>query len=225
MPVPVKAPAKEVQVKQAGAKQAQARDPERTRGHILAAARKAFARYGLAGARVDAIAEAARANKRMIYYYFTDKEGLFLATLEQIYAELGAASEALDLEADPETALARYVDFIWTYYLDHPDAIAILNSENLHGGRHLRHSSRVRQIEVPFVDKLSGMLERGVEAGVFRPGLDAVALHITVVALAYFFLGNNITLSIFFDRDLSSPAARRAWRRHMQSTLKAMLAA
>ena len=215
MPVTAKAPAKKVQT----------RDAERTRGQILAAARAAFARHGLAGARVDAIAEAARANKRMIYYYFADKEDLFLATLEQIYAELSAASEALDLDASPETALSRYVDFMWTYYLENPEAIAILNSENLHGGRHLKLSTRIREFEAPFVKKLSQMLRRGVEAGVFRGNVDAVSVHITVVALAYFFLGNNTTLSIFFGRDLSSPAARRAWRRHMQTTVKAMLAA
>ena len=204
---------------------ATSRDPERTRGRILEAARKAFARHGLAGARVDAIAVASGLNKRMIYYYFTDKEGLFLATLEQIYAELCAASDALDLDIPPQTAFSRYVDFMWAYYLDHPEAISILNSENLHSGRHLRRSAQLRGLERPFVDKLAGLLERGAEAGVFRPGLDAVTIHISVVALAYFFLGNNTTLSLFFDRDLSSPAAQRAWRRHMQNTLKAVVAA
>ncbi len=201
------------------------RDPERTRAKVLAAARKAFARNGLAGARVDAIAEASGANKRMIYYYFTDKEGLFLAVLEEIYAELCAASDALDLIAPPDIALTRYIDFVWTYYLNNPETVTILNSENLHGGRHLRRSGKVRQFERPFVDKLTGLIERGQAIGAFRPGLDAVTVHITVVALAYFFLANNTTLSIFFDQDLSSPAAQRAWRRHMQSAVKSILAA
>ena len=209
----------------AARKRGTVRDPERTRAKVLAAARKAFARNGLAGARVDAIAEASGANKRMIYYYFTDKEGLFLAVLEEIYAELSAASDALDLIAPPETALTRYIDFIWTYYLNNPETVTILNSENLHGGRHLRRSGKMRQLERPFIDKLTGLIERGVAAGVFRPGLDAVTLHITVVALAYFFLGNNTTLSIFFDQDLSSPAAQRAWRKHMHATVKAVLVA
>lgn len=200
------------------------RDPERTRARILAAARKAFARHGLAGARVDAIAEASRANKRMLYYYFGDKEGLFLATLEEIYAELCAASDALDLDAAPDTALSRYIDFMWSYYLDNPEAIAILNSENLHGGRHLRRSKAVRNLERPFVDKLSRLLVQGADGKLFKPGLDAVTIHVTVVALAYFYLGNNTTLSIFFDRDLSSQTAQRAWRRHMQATLKAIVA-
>ncbi len=201
------------------------RDPERTRARVLAAARKAFARNGLAGARVDAIAEASGANKRMIYYYFTDKEGLFLAVLEEIYAELCAASDALDLIAPPEKALTRYIDFIWTYYLNNPETVTILNSENLHGGRHLRRSGKMRQLEKPFVDKLTGLIERGVAAGVFRPGLDAVTVHITVVALAYFFLANNTTLSIFFDQDLSSPSAQRAWRRHIHESVRAILLA
>lgn len=201
------------------------RNPERTRARVLEAARNAFANHGLAGARVDAIAEASGANKRMIYYYFTDKEGLFLATLEQIYAELCAASGALDLEAPPEKALARYIDFVWTYYLEHPEAVTILNSENLHGGRHLKRSAKVRDLERPFVDKLALLLQRGAEAGVFRAGLDPVTIHITITAMTYFFLGNNTTLSIFFARNLASAKARRDWRRHMQASLKAIVGA
>lgn len=201
------------------------RNPERTRARVLAAARNAFARHGLAGARVDAIAEASGANKRMIYYYFTDKEGLFLATLEQIYAELSAASGTLDLDAPPEQALARYIDFVWTYYLEHPDTVTILNSENLHGGCHLKRSDKVADLGRPFVDKLGLLLRRGAEAGVFRPDLDPVTIHITVTAMTYFFLGNNTTLSVFFGRNLASAKSRRDWRRHIQASVRAIVAA
>lgn len=199
------------------------RDPGRTRARILEAARRAFAAQGLGGARVDAIAEASGANKRMIYYYFNDKEGLFRAVLEGIYEELCAAAETLDLEAPPDVALARYVDFVWDYYSGHPEVIAILNSENLHGGRHMRGSERIRALERPFVGQLDRLLERGVAAGAFRPGIDAMSLHVTVVGLFYFFLGNGTTLSIFFDRDLQGSRARDGWRAHVHSVTTAML--
>ncbi|MDX5360988.1 MAG: TetR family transcriptional regulator [Alphaproteobacteria bacterium] len=199
------------------------RDPDRTRARILAAARRAFADHGLAGARVDAIAEASGANKRMLYYYFGDKEGLFRAVIEAIYEELCTAAGALDLDAPPEDALMRYVDFIWGYYTANPEAITLLNSENLHGARHLSQSQRVREIEAPFGAKLDALLGRGRAAGLFRDGLTATHLHITVVALAYFFLSNNATLSIFFGEPLGTPAARDAWHAHMRTSVRAMV--
>jgi len=73
------------------------RDPARTRGSILASATAEFARYGLGGARVDRIAERAGANKRMLYYYFGDKDGLFLAALEARYAHIRNAERTLRL--------------------------------------------------------------------------------------------------------------------------------
>ena len=123
------------------------RDPERTRARILAAATEEFARYGLGGARVDRIATRAGANKRMLYYYFRDKDNLFLAALEARYAHIRAAERALDLEhLEPREALRRLVEFTWRYFLDHPEFLTLLNSENLHKGRHVRRSRRVPQM-------------------------------------------------------------------------------
>src|SRR5688500_2379717 len=123
------------------------RDPERTKARILAAATAEFARYGLGGARVDRIAARAGANKRMLYYYFRDKDNLFLAALEARYAHIRAAERALDLEhLEPREALRRLVEFTWGYFLDHPEFLTLLNSENLHKGRHVRRSRRVPQM-------------------------------------------------------------------------------
>jgi AcrR family transcriptional regulator len=71
------------------------RDPVRTRAAILAAATAEFASKGLKGARVDTIARRAGANKRMIYHYFADKEGLYLAALEATYAAIRTAEIGL----------------------------------------------------------------------------------------------------------------------------------
>ena len=120
------------------------RDPERTRQKILAAATEEFARYGLGGARVDRIALRAGANKRMLYYYFRDKDNLFLAALEGRYAHIRAAERSLDLEhVEPRRALRRLVEFTWNYFLAHPEFMTLLNSENLHKGRHVRRSRSV----------------------------------------------------------------------------------
>lgn len=201
------------------------RDPDRTRARILSAARAAFAARGLAGARVDAIAEGSGANKRMLYYYFGDKDGLFVAVLEQIYEELTEAAARLDLDQPPLQALDAYVDFVWGYYRDNRDAIAILNSENLHGARHVAASETVRQLEAPFVARLDALLARGRAAGVFRSDLDAFRLHLSTVALAYFYLSNSASLSVFFNRDLASAAALGGWAAHVRDAVRRIVAA
>ena len=145
------------------------RDPERTRHNILDAATAEFARYGLGGARVDRIAERAGANKRMLYYYYGSKEELFLAVLEASYEHIRSAERELDLEhRDPRQALKRLVEFTWRYYLDHPEFVTLLNSENLHKGRHVRRSRRVRQMHSVLVNTLRAILQRGEEKILLR---------------------------------------------------------
>ena len=191
------------------------RDPERTRGRILDAATAEFARFGLGGARVDRIAQRAGANKRMLYYYFGSKEALFLAALEASYARIRNAERALDLEhSDPREALRRLVTFTWQYFLRNPEFMNLLNSENLHKGRHVRRSERVREMHSPLVETLRGILRRGVQAGLFRGGLDPVQLYISIAGEGYFYLSNRYTLSRIFKRDLMAPRALAERARH-----------
>ena len=192
------------------------RDPDRTRESILASATEEFSRYGFGGARVDRIAERAGANKRMLYYYFGSKDSLFLAALEASYANIRNAERSLALEhLAPKAALARLVEFTWTYYLEHPEFLALLNSETLHEGRHVRRSSRVREMHTPLVETLRTVLRRGELEGVFRPGVDPVQLYISIAGEGYFYLSNRHTLSRIFDRDLMTPRALGARARHM----------
>jgi AcrR family transcriptional regulator len=185
------------------------RDPQRTRARILAAATAEFARFGLGGARVDRIAERAGANKRMLYYYFRDKDNLFLAALEARYADIRAAERALDLEhLEPREALRRLVEFTWQYFLDHPEFLTLLNSENLHKGRHVRRSRRVPQMHSTLVETLRDILKRGERAGVFRADVDPVQLYISIAGEGYFYLSNRYTLAQIFKRDLMSKRAR-----------------
>ena len=191
------------------------RDPERTRQKILAAATVEFARHGLGGARVDRIAQRAGANKRMLYYYFGDKDKLFLAALEGRYAHIRAAERRLDLErVEPREALRRLVRFTWAYFLDHPEFMTLLNSENLHKGRHVRRSRRVPELHSTLVETLRGVLRRGERAGVFRNGVDPVQLYISIAAEGYFYLSNRYTLSQIFKRDLMTARALAARARH-----------
>ena len=192
------------------------RDPERTRARILEAAKAEFAAHGLGGARVDRIAAQADANKRMLYYYFGNKDDLFLAVLEDAYAHIREAEKALRLtEIDPPEAIRRLVAFTWEYYLEHPEFMTLLNSANLHRARHLEKSTKVRTIHSPFVAMIEEILERGRKEGVFRAGVDPVQLYISIASLTYFYLGNKYTLSAIFGRDLLSPRAKAERLAHM----------
>lgn len=184
------------------------RDADATRTRILVAAKKEFAKRGLGGARVDEIAERAKANKRMIYHYFENKENLFRVVLEDAYTHIRTAEQKLELEHLPaRNALEKLIRFTWDYYLKNPEFITLVNSENLHKARHLKQSEIIDQISRRFVDMVSDLLDRGVKEGVFRPGIDPVQLNITIAAIGYYYLTNRFTGSIVFQRDLMTPEA------------------
>jgi AcrR family transcriptional regulator len=205
-------------------RQATTRDPEGTQARILGAATREFARYGLGGARVDRIAARAGANKRMLYYYFGDKDALFLAVLENAYASIRSAEQELHLlDTPPVAAVARLVEFTWRYYLAHPEFLTLLNSENLHRARHLKRSKNIRATNSPLIATLREILRRGAAAGTFRPGVDPLQLYISIAGLAYFYLSNNHTLSQVFDRDLAAPLAREHRLAHMTELVTGFL--
>lgn len=184
------------------------RDAEGTKARILDAAKREFARNGLGGARVDVIADKARANKRMIYHYFGSKEGLFQTVLEAAYIDIRTAEQKLNLDhLAPALALERLVRFTWDYYLKNPEFITLVNSENLHRARHLKTSEVIKVVSRKFVAMVGGILDRGVAAGVFRAGIDPVQLNITIAAIGYYYLTNRFTGSIVFERDLMAKAA------------------
>ena len=183
-------------------------DPERTIADIIAVATREFAEKGLAGARIDDIAEAMRTSKRMIYYYFGSKEGLYIRVLEEAYGQMRAIESELHLDdLTPEDALRRLVGFTVDYQLAHPDFIRLVATENIHRGQYLAQSSAIQQLNVPAIDGLRRVYERGLAAGIFRSGIDAVDLHMSISALSVFNVANRHTFSLIFRRDLESAAA------------------
>ncbi|WP_322101777.1 TetR/AcrR family transcriptional regulator [Paraburkholderia sp. J41] len=182
-----------------------------TRARILEAAKMEFAKLGLAGARVEAIATRSKANKRMIYHYFGSKEELFVAVLESAYADIRTAELKLDLDhLSPEEAIVALATHTWNYYLKHPEFMTLVNSENLHKATHLKKSERFRELHHDFISMLQRIIDRGVEAGVFRSGVDARQLHITMAAIGYYYLTNRYTSGLIFDIDFMSKDALKA---------------
>lgn len=185
--------------------EAKTRDAERSRKLILAAAKAEFALYGLGGARLERVAEKAEVHKRLVYYYFKDRDTLFSAVLESVYEEIRDAQLYLDLkDMPPLAALRRLVEFTWDYYIAHPEFITFLNSENLHRARHLAAMPRITELNSPLLKTLSDIVERGQQAGLFRAGIDPMQLYITIAGCAYFYLSNIHTLSVGFNTQLGS---------------------
>ena len=192
------------------------RNPARNQERILRAATEEFARYGLGGARVDRIAARAGANKRMLYYYYGNKEDLFLAVLEARYAHIRRAELGLHLlDLDPVQGMRRMVEFTWDYYLKHPEFLTLLNSENLHRARHLKRSRDIAAMHSPLIALLRDLLARGERAGKFKKGVDPVQLYISIAGLGYFYLSNRHTLSTIFERDLLAPKNKAERLKHM----------
>ena len=182
------------------------RDADATRKRILVAAKREFARLGFGGARIDTIAERAKANKRMIYHYFDSKEALFTAVLEDAYLDIRAAERKLELDKiEPRAAIDALVTFTWQYYLKNPEFLTLVNSENLHKARHIKKSDAIRHDYPYFVNVVQGIIDRGLAIGVFRKGIDPVQLNITLAAINYYYLTNRYTGSIIYDRDLMDP--------------------
>ncbi len=199
-------------------------DPERTKQDILAVARQEFAEHGLSGARVDAIAARTRTTKRMIYYYFGSKEGLYLAVLERAYGDIRAVEQGLDLASlPPAEAIRSLVEFTFDYQEAHPDFIRLVSIENIHHGKHLAQSEVIRSLNVTVIEVLAAILERGRREGVFRAGLDAVDVHMMISAFCFFRVSNRHTFSTLFDRDLSSPELRARHKRMIGDAILCLL--
>lgn len=202
------------------------RNPQRTHAAILEAATAEFAAHGFGGARVDAVAARARINKRMLYHYFGDKEALYLAVLEKAYTSIRTAEKSLDLaHRDPEAGVRELALFTWHYFLDHPEFLSLLGTENLHKASYLKRSKTITAMHSHFVQELSDVLKRGAEAGVFRAGIDPLSVYLTIAALGFFYLSNRHTLSTIFQRELTDPQALKAWGEHVVAVTLASIRA
>ena len=191
-----------------------------TRDNILRAATKVFARYGYDGGSVEKISRAARSFDRMIYYYFGSKEGLFVEVLEDIYRRMNDAELALDLDIDePVDSLKEVIRFVVTYYSKHPEFITLLNTENLHRGKHISKSARAGEYSSPAIAIIRQLLESGVGKGVFRADVSARNVYLLIAATGYFYISNRHTLSVFLGEDLRTPEAMAEWQAFITSTV------
>ena len=196
-----------------------------TRDSILKAATKVFAKHGFDGGRVEQISKAAKSYDRMIYYYFGSKEELFIAVLEETYRRFNEAESQLVLDADePVESLQAVIRFMWGYYQRNPEFITLLNTENLHRGRHIAKSLRAREYSSAAIEVLGQVLRNGAAQGVFRDDVIARDVYLTIAAMGYFYLSNRYTLSAFLGEELESDAAMTHWAQVIIDTVLSAVA-
>ncbi|BET09144.1 T3SS transcriptional regulator BspR [Pandoraea sputorum] len=148
----------------------------------------------------------------MLYYYFGNKDQLYLAVLEEVYGEFNRAEHALKLDLlAPLDAVAELAHFVWDYYADHPELIQLINNENLHEAKSMRQSTEIRQQVSPIVELLAQTLKRGQASGEIRQGVDPVDLYVTISAMGYYVMSNRHTLSIVMGRDVMSDESRKTY--------------
>jgi AcrR family transcriptional regulator len=189
------------------------RDRERTRAEILEVATREFAEHGFSGARVDEIAERTRTTKRMLYYYFESKEGLYVAVLERAYAGIRSAEQEIDVDdLDPRTAIRRLAELTFDHHESHPDFIRLVGIENIHRAEHMAKSDRLANLNTPAIDLIARILERGRAEGVFVRDVDAIDVHMMISAFCVFRVANQHTFGTIFRRDPLDPDRREHYR-------------
>jgi AcrR family transcriptional regulator len=197
------------------------RDPERTKGQILEAALIEFATNGYDGAKVHQIAKSAGCNARLIYHYFENKERLYAAALRKIYSDIREREAQLHLDMlPPEQAVMRLTETTFDFFENNTAFLSITRSENLLGGRFISKMPEIQKMSAPFLDKISDVLKRGHAEGVFRDGIDALQLYVSIVALSAHHINASHTLSATFGRDVSSATWRQERRAHVVEMIK-----
>ena len=195
-------------------------DPARTMAGILEVATAEFASKGLSGARIDEIAAATRTSKRMIYYYFGSKEGLFVEVLETIYQRMNDAEAELALDVgQPLLALEQMVHFVLDYYRAHPEFVTLLNTENLHKGRHIVKSLRAKEYSSPAITVIGDILQSGVQQGLVRADVSPRDVYLLIAATGYFYMSNRHTLTAFLGENIDAPAAVAQWKHFVLDTV------
>ena len=192
------------------------RDPEGVRRDILTVAMEEFSQNGLSGARIDEIAARTKTSKRMIYYYFGDKEGLYQRVLEEAYGKVRGGEHDLELDAlDPVAALDKLCRFTFDHHRANPDFIRMVMVENIHHGRHMQMSKTIRDLNQPAIEELEKVLRRGQADGLFRQGLTPLELHWQISALSFFNVSNSATFSLIFGGDLFTDTGQQKLSAHV----------
>jgi TetR/AcrR family transcriptional regulator len=192
------------------------RDAAVTREKILQMAAKEFASKGYDGARVDSIVARSKISKNLVYHYFESKEALFIEVMERAYSAMRERQNQFGLLGDnPVEDMKTLVLQTIRHFIDHPEFIQLLSTENLHKAEHIRKSKVIPAMFNPLKSALAEILERGKGQGVFRPDADWVDLYVSISGLGSYPISNRYTLSFVLGVDLGEKERVEARLQHV----------
>nr|WP_315169589.1 TetR/AcrR family transcriptional regulator [uncultured Limnohabitans sp.] len=182
--------------------------------NILDVALAEFANFGLEGTRIDTIAAGTHTSKRMIYYHFGSKEGLYTAVLEYAYRSVREGEDLEPLKTlPPMQALVRYISYAFNSFSRHPDFIRLSQQETLQGGRFLKNLPSVQEMNRASLAMLDSIVRRGQADGSMRSDVDPLHVYINYIGLCHYHISSRHNYSLQFDFDPTQPdnqAARLA---------------
>lgn len=192
---------------------------------VVEVAMRNFARLGFDETRLDVISTEAGMSKRMIHYHFGDKEGLYVRALQLAINQLRPEVDEWDASITiPADAITNLVEVIYKRMARHPDAVRMLNMENLFG-----HAKMLTT--APLADQSSILLHMnrvlmlGQDAGAFRPGISALDVYVIISSLCMFRVTNRATFTNLYATDMGSLTNEDGMERLVVDTVLAFLTA
>ncbi|WP_307841230.1 TetR/AcrR family transcriptional regulator [Streptomyces endocoffeicus] len=184
------------------------------RADILAVATAEFAERGLEAASVNEIAAKTATTKRMIYYYFTSKEGLYTAVLERSYRQMAETllREVGPADLEPVAALRRLAERTFDHHDTHREYVRLVVGENMLRGAYIRRSGELRKLWAPMLDIVADILRRGREEGTIRDDVDPIDVQVLINSFSLFRITNQYTFDALYDYALDGPEARAHFR-------------
>lgn len=197
---------------------------DETRERILEGALQEFSEKGFDGARIDQIALRSGVNKNLLYHHYGNKDGLFTALLERTYERIRKLQNDFELkDQDPVEAIRKLVIFTGKIWVQFPQFLRLLASENLNGGRHVKQSAFISAIYQPLLVNLTQILDRGLEQGVFKRKADPIELYISIASLTAHYISNHHTLEAIFGSSLMTPSRIKQRLEHAADMVSAYL--
>jgi len=185
------------------------RNPQKTRAGILNAGVKLFSLRGYDGVSVDEIVQRAGVNKRMLYHYYGNKDGLYVEVLRVVFAELESLEIAV-LTEDVSTAdaIRKVLKEYFVFLEGHPEFVSLLMWENLHRGRFLDvHPNLLSKSKV--LARLREIVARARAAGEIDQDVDARHLLVLLYGACFIYQSNRFTLRHTMELDCRRPSVLR----------------
>ncbi|MFO7724570.1 MAG: TetR/AcrR family transcriptional regulator [Oceanipulchritudo sp.] len=186
---------------------------------ILMAALTLFADGGYHGTTVDAIVARANINKRMVYYYFGNKEKLYEAVVTEAYTRLEKLEEATVVDnLDTEEWVRGIVATYFRFLRENPEFNKLILWENLNKGQGIT-IVKTRINKLPVLKRLDTVIREGVAKGQLRPDLDARHLLVSLIGLCQVYFANRYTLTQMLGMNMGSAEVLDAGMAHVSRLL------